>query len=281
MELIQLPYWGRSPQPSKVHFKRKFSVTPCGVFDEVSQTGTLYLYSQLIGKTNSNHITSILKYVVEEKKRTQRRKNRILRLNFDNCSVQKCFLMMAFACYLIKLGLYDFAEIHFRIAGHTKFSPDRMFAFFAEFLRKLDLFEVDDIVAAFLNEVNLRHAQKSPYSAVSLESFTDGKTTHFFDFKEFLSGHFEVFRNISKHQLFRARKDGAGVVFEMKENSNDADWEKVPFWNNEQKFKEKMETLPLVPLKAAKIKDLRDVLEFIPAGNLSYLSSTQAPSSSL
>jgi hypothetical protein len=67
----------------------------------------------------------------------------------------------------------------------------------------------------------------------------------------------------------------------MKENSNDADWEKVPFWNNEQKFKDKMETLPLVPLKAAKIKDLRDVLEFIPAGNLSYLSSTQAPSSSL
>ncbi len=228
MELIQLPFFGRSAQPSQTHFKRKFSVTPCGVFDEVTQTGELYLFSQLLGKTNSNHILSILNIAVLKKKAIVGGKARVLRLNFDNCSVQKCYLMIAYACYLVKNDHYDLVEIHFRIAGHTKFSPDRMFAYFSELLKALDLFEVEDIVHAWMAEYVISKG-KLPYSVTSLESTTSGKTDHFFDFKDFFKGHFKAFDGISSHHLIQISRKPRESLFRPRSSVTIHPGSKSPF----------------------------------------------------
>lgn len=109
MELLQLPSFGGSSQPAETFYLRKMSVTPAGVFDEVEQTGVTYLFSQLHGKTNSNHITSILDDAIDKKKKTGTN-NRKLRVNWDNCSVNKCYLLARYGIELIRLGLYDSVE---------------------------------------------------------------------------------------------------------------------------------------------------------------------------
>ncbi len=178
--------------------------------------------------------------------------------------------MIAYACYLVKNDHYDLVEIHFRIAGHTKFSPDRMFAYFSELLKALDLFEVEDIVHAWMAEYVISKG-KLPYSVTSLESTTSGKTDHFFDFKDFFKGLFKAFEGISSHHLIQISRKPKGIVVQTKEFSNDSSWVEVPFWKNKNEFDPEFKELPVVPLKAAKIKDLRDSLSFIPSGKLSYV----------
>ncbi len=270
MELVQLPFFGESQQPARVHFKRKFSVTPLGIFDEVEQTGVLYLYSQLLGKPNTNHIISILEIAINQKRKHQRRRNRVLRLNFDNCAVQKCYLMIAYACYLVKKGIYDVVEVHFRIAGHTKFSPDRMFAYFSELFKKLDLFEVEDLVDAWMAEFVVSQGNSS-YSVVSLDEIVDGKSTYFSDYKEYFKDHFKAFNTLNACHLFQVSLLNGKVAVATKEFSTDPDWQEVPFWNETINLKEGLQKLPLVPLNEAKLKDLRDCLSLIPAGKLSYV----------
>jgi hypothetical protein len=45
----------------------------------------------------------------------------------DNCGVNKGYLMCAFAISLVTLGIFDQVHLDWLVAGHTKFTPDRMF----------------------------------------------------------------------------------------------------------------------------------------------------------
>jgi hypothetical protein len=271
MELFQLPYWGLSPQPAPTFFLRKFSVTPFGVFDEVLRTGTVFLFSQLIGKTNSNHVLSILKLVIDRKKLIGSQA-RTLRLNFDNCNVQKCYLLIAFAMRLVFDDLYDLVEIHFKIAGHTKFNPDRMFGWLADLGRDKDIFEINDVLRFVADEKRLfgQRAQTS-YTVESLENFDkDCNAEHFFDYKKSYDKIFKSFQTISSMHQFRMRKVDGSVILEMKEFSTDSIWTSVKFFKKNPTFGA-LEKLKKVPMKEKKIKDLSTCLQYIPSGELSYL----------
>jgi hypothetical protein len=274
MELIQLPHFGGSAQPAESFYLRKMSVTPFGVFDEAEQTGVVYLFSQRHGKTNSNHVASILDDVVNKKKKSGVN-NRKLRVNFDNCSVNKCYLLCRFAVELIRSGRYDSVEFAFMVAGHTKFGPDRMFGWLSTVLKNVDIFEVTDIAMEVekAQSIYLRERKvASPYSVTIIDGFDDkGQSKFFGDWKSYFGDSFRPFGFLSELHRLKFSKSATSIAIKAKEKSSDNTWKPVKFLKPVKKGKRILKKLKKVPMKKAKIADLKRMTKFIPGGFLSYV----------
>ncbi len=277
MELLQLPHFGGSSQPAESFYLRKMSVTPAGIYDEVEQTGVTYVYSQLLGKTNANHIASLLDDTVRKKK--EKVDNRKLRANFDNCSVNKCYLLIRYGVELIRLKKYDIVDFSFMVAGHTKFSPDRMFGWKSGILSSSDLFEVSD-VKTVVDVARLRYSQEHkkncPYSVELVDSLdANDLSTFFSDWKEYFSGSYSQFGFISSLHRLKLGQSVSNPVLKGKEKSSDPEWKVIKFFNSSTEAskvnKEGPKRIPRVPLKKAKMDDLKKLTKYIPAGTLSYV----------
>ncbi len=270
MEKIQLPEFGASPQPAETYFFRNFSVTPHGIFDEFTGKGRVYLHSEIFGKTSGNHVLSILDMTIKMKK--LQANNRSLRVNWDNWKGNKCYVVLVYLCLLVDKGLYDEAEGAFMLAGHTKFSPDRMFAWLTELIKNRDLFEIADILGFVRSELLKRNEKErqSSYEVLSAEGLTeDGLSSFFWDYKAQMKSIPHSFKSIAKSHQFRIHKVDGKTVVDVKEFSDDSNFNRHP-------FKPPGPLTPLIrlkpsPLKAAKIKDLKKYLPYVPNGNLSYI----------
>ena len=144
-ELYQLPQWGASPQNQESYFKRKLSVTPMGVYDEGRDCGHMYFYSQEVGKTNSDHVISVIDKFIEDFGKGEKE----LVINMDNCAVNKNMYLVGYIILLVNWGYFQTVTLHFLIAEHTKFSPDRMFGWLDMATKHLDIFEVIDLLKPF------------------------------------------------------------------------------------------------------------------------------------
>ena len=268
MEILQLPKFGKYPQPSETFFERKFGVNPMGVFDEVRETGVTYLFSQNNGKSNSNHVASTLKYHIDILKSLF--DYREMLLNVDNCAVNKNHIIVAFAVMMVLTKVYDLFELHFLIAGHTKFSPDRMFAFLTLLLRLKDVFGIEDILKAFTDHQKSKgqNAQRS-YSVESLESFTNNEANNFYDYKDLLEDEIKKIKDFNKYHRFRAKRVNGEVLLEAKEFSTQSKWKLIQTFRN-KKFS-KLKKIKRVEMKEAKKADLKKQERFIPSGKFSFL----------
>ncbi len=268
MEIMQLPHFGKSPQPAETFFERKFGVNPMGVFDEVRGTGTTYLFSQNNGKTNSNHVASILQHHINILKGLL--DNREALINVDNCAVNKNHIIVAFGVMLVLNKIYDIVELHFLIAGHTKFSPDRMFAFISQLMKSKDIFGIEDILKIFEDHQRSKGAtaQKS-YTVESLEEFTNNKCNNFFDYKELLEDLVDKIKGFNSFHRFRARRENSLVILEVKEFSTDYTW-KVLQIIGKTKFSANKK-LVKVQMSEAKRADLIKQQRFIPSGRFTFL----------
>lgn len=272
MEKVQFPHFGSSSQAAETFYQRKMSVTPCGVVDEVDGTGITYLFSEQAGKMNSNHMVNILEETVDKMK--EKSDSRHFKLNLDNCAVNKCYLVLRWVADLLVEGLYDTAEIHFMVAGHTKFGPDRMFGWLTSVVNNSDLFELDDVAKAVAKaRVAYFKANKKehPYDVVIVDSFSEnGKSYFFSDFKEYYDGSYSEFGTISKlHRLKFEKVDDTPILF-AKEFSEDETWTRIDFVTNYD-INKGLNELEKVALKPAKLADLQKQLKFIPGGVLSYV----------
>ena len=122
-ELYQLPYWGASPQNQESYFKRKMSVTPMRIYDEERNLGHVYFYSQQLGKTNSDHVISVIDKFIEDFGSGGKH----LIINMDNCAVNKNMFLVGYIILLVEWDYFESVTLHFLITRHTKFSPDHMF----------------------------------------------------------------------------------------------------------------------------------------------------------
>ncbi len=275
MELLQLPSFEGSSQPAETFYLRKYSATPLGLFDEVKGTGVTYLFSQLHGKTNSNHVTSVLDHGIKEKKKTGVN-NRKLRVNLDNCSVNKCYMLIRYGIELIRLKIYDSVEFCFMVAGHTKFSPDRMFGWLSGVLKVVDIFELSDVATA-VDAARLQylraHKREAPYSVKIVDSFnSEGLSTFFYDWKSYFMGSYTPFGFLNELHCLKVSLSSSGIELKAKEKTSDSSWKPIKFLNNSKVGKRKLKNLPMVPLKPAKVADLLKMAKFIPGGKLSYAS---------
>ena len=270
MEKIQLPAFGQSAQPAATYFLRKFSVTPNGIYDEVTGKGIVYLHSELFGKTSADHVISVLDKTISNKKASGIN-NRHFIFNADNWKGNKNFMVILYLALLVKNGLYDEAEAAFMLPGHTKFSPDRMFAWLANMLKMRDIFEISDIIeiAGPDNRVAGPSRQES-YSVVSGDEVDEsGMSILFSNYKAQLKSNYRQFRGISKFHRFRVRNEKNNIIVEYKPFSDSPNWTKVNFLID--KALPALTKLKPLPLKKAKINDLKKHLPYVPGKKLSYI----------
>lgn len=140
----QVHYPSNPWQPGPMYF---LCPRKCGIFGVCAegfpkQVNFLVDESMLIGK-GANAVISFLdhffaNYGIGEK---------IVNLHCDNCSGQnKNNYLIWYLLWRVMCGLHDRIELHFLVAGHTKFAPDWCFGLLKQRYRKSVVSCLDDLV---------------------------------------------------------------------------------------------------------------------------------------
>ena len=195
-------------------------------------------------------------------------------MQLDNCSVNKCYAITRYAAHLVKSGMYDEVQLCFMIPGHTKFNPDRMFAWLSNLLRGIDIFEINDIVTA-VETSRLDHfsqyGKDLPYSVESVDGFNSREESlNFFDWNSRFEGTFKRFGFLNESHLLKIGRKAGKVSLHVQQYSESPKIE-TEFLIESKKLPS-LVRLKKVPLKDAKVNDLRKMMKFIPGGNLSYVA---------
>ena len=284
-QLVLLPTFGSTPQPSEEHFRCKFSVCPMGVCDEGDTNGTTYLYDESCGKTSSNTILSV---IMEHMRSHESRcsKYRALMLTMDNAAPNKSNTFAQVAYALVMESVFDCVVLHYLVAGHTKFSPDRMFGFNASALKGAAMFEPEDILSRLRDPI----LTTPSYDCRLLF------LRHFRDYAKLMQGSPEI-EGISEAHWIRVCIDG-GVPVVGTKKSLDAPWCRAvcPGFSvvKSAQAKQKRDKWPTFippPLFAAlplqrhhlserKIRDFQLLEKYVPTGWLSYAHPPAPPGNS-
>ena len=146
-----VPYWGHSPQPGSTYYLQKMSHDVFGIVNHGTNASTVYLFDERVGPKNTDHTVSYTTHYISELPDWIRR----IHIFMDNTSsTNKNRFMMAWALEMISQKKLDFLRISFLIAGHTKFSPDILFAKITQTYNRSDVFNTGE-----LQEVIATHAQ--------------------------------------------------------------------------------------------------------------------------
>ena len=106
-----------------------------GLVDEGSEQGKAFIWDESLHATTTNHLmTCIWMYILCHHEGQKK-----LRMTLDNCSVNKCYMLIAFIVSLVIFGFFDEIDLCWLVVGHTKFSPDRMFGLISSALRTSDV----------------------------------------------------------------------------------------------------------------------------------------------
>lgn len=241
----------------KLNNGRKYGVTPLGIFNEGQGKGLTYFIPCECGKLNSNHVISAINLHIS----TNPSKTTLI-LSFDNCAVNKNKYVIAFCYELVNSGVFAEVQIHFMVAGHTKFAPDRMFAYNTNMIKDKPMYEVIDLVKA------VNSGRSKSYRAEEIQ-VGDGRLL---DYKGAYEYMFPALTGIQKYHCFRFTKATATLArLEVKEWT-ESDWvEKHSF--KAKKGHQQTQKLPLSrkELSAKKLADLKKQAVFVPDG-LSYVT---------
>ena len=105
----------------------------------------MYLFDERIGPKNTDHTISFLNnywLTVTHQYPWIRR----LAIFLDNAtSTNKNKYLFAWAMEMVHSGKVDFIHISFMLAGHTKFSPDRLFSVIGSSYKTTDVFTINDL----------------------------------------------------------------------------------------------------------------------------------------
>ena len=135
-----MPYWGRSPQPGQTYYLQKVSYDVFGIVDHREDTGHVYLISEIYGPKNTDHTVSYLLHYLKSTGSVPSWVKRV-QVFLDNAgSTNKNQYLMGSVYEIVERGIFNFMRISFMIAGHTKFSPDRLFAILAKSYYSSDVF---------------------------------------------------------------------------------------------------------------------------------------------
>jgi len=106
-----------------------------GIVNEGSNEGHGFLWDETLKAASSNHVmTCIWMYIL-----LSGHGERNLRLTLDNCAVNKSYMFVAFCMTLVIFRFFDQVDLCWLVAGHTKFSPDRMFGLVSSALKVTDV----------------------------------------------------------------------------------------------------------------------------------------------
>ena len=102
--------------------------------------------------------------------------------------------LIGYFAFLIALGCYKEVTLHYMVAGHTHFSPDRVFGWLRGQLKNSDIFDMEDV------RKKLNHPDLAPrYSGVEL------KANDFEKWSDLISPSFSKCRGIKGWHWIRLR----------------------------------------------------------------------------
>ncbi|XP_051985316.1 uncharacterized protein LOC127645673 [Xyrauchen texanus] len=130
-------------------------------------------------------------------------------LHCDNCSGQnKNNFMLWYLAWRVGHKLHDKIEIHFLIAGHTKFSPDCGFGLIKQAYMKTRVNTLADIAEVVENSSPVSHL-----NIPQLVGTAEGKVlVQTFDWQQHLTRHFRRLPQIKSYQHFSFEAKRPGVV---------------------------------------------------------------------
>jgi len=133
MRTLKMPHLKR--QANKLYYHRGVKLYTLGIWDEGMKKGDVYTWDETKGAATSEHVIQAL----EQWRKTHHQGEGTLRLTFDNCSVNKSNLVLAYCCHLVAAGHFKHVYVDFQVAGHTKFAPDRVFAWLSHLWERNDV----------------------------------------------------------------------------------------------------------------------------------------------
>ena len=122
---------------------------------------------------------------------------------------------MAYVRFLVTTKLFDKVVVHYLVTGHTKFSPDRMFGWASNVIKKLDLFSAADVVDGINNQ------QNQSYSAI----LCTRKMIK--DWEPYIKSNFKKIVGVNQCHLVEVLRDDENVNTRSKHSSADKQWNNI------------------------------------------------------
>ena len=139
------PYWGQSPQPGSTYYLMKHSTEIFGIVDHRNDSGHTFLFSEQFGPKNTDHTVSFLEKYIKSVQDAYPWIERLL-LFLDNAtSTNKNRYLISWAMEMVEQEIVSSVHICFLVAGHTKFTPDRLFASCSKTYNKHDVFNEEEL----------------------------------------------------------------------------------------------------------------------------------------
>jgi hypothetical protein len=218
----QQPSWIYHASPPKVHL--------FGVHNEATgeQINFVLDESELLNKGVNGTLSMVLAAI-----RKLNRGEKHLKLNCDNCAGQnKNNTTIRTLLLLIFGGCYDTIELHFMIAGHTKFSPDRSFGMIKKLYNKSTIYTKEQFVEVVKNS--------SPKGLNQVQCYENGKGFRYTNFKV-LEKYFEKLPKIRKYHHFLFSANNLGIV-KVKEFVDDS-WIEINLWKDKSRIMENIKEI--------------------------------------
>lgn len=200
----QVHYPSNPLQPGPLYFKTPRKCGIFGVCAEGSNTQLNYLIdeAQSCGKGANSVVSMVhhyLKYFTSEKK---------ISLHADNCVAQnKNNIMVSYLMWRVVVGLSQSCELHFMLAGHTRFSPDRFFGLIKRKYRHTKTSSLREIAEIVKNSTTT--GQNMAYI---IGADDPSKPFFYYNWSEYLSTFFTNIPLITSYHHFRCNSTNPGVV---------------------------------------------------------------------
>ncbi len=142
-----IPYWGYPAQPGSTYYFQKVSNEVFGIIDHCDNSGYIFLFDERIGPKNTDHTLSYLEKRIQETTAQYPWISRVLVFLDNATSTNKNRYLFSWDMEKVEQGQLDYIRFCFMVAGHTKFTPDRLFAQIANSYNKEDVFTMSELQA--------------------------------------------------------------------------------------------------------------------------------------
>lgn len=140
-----LPYWGYSAQPASTYYKQKLTYDNFGAVVHTDPANFFFLFHEAdVGSKTADHTISCLDRVITSHIPAWVRHVTIV---LDNAQVNKNQFTVGFLGQLVNSGRLQTVRLLLMIPGHTKFSPDEVFARVSHTYYNQDVFTGEELAA--------------------------------------------------------------------------------------------------------------------------------------
>ena len=140
-----IPFWGQSSQPGSTYYLQKLSHDVFGLVNHASDSSMVCIFDERVGPKNTDHTLSYMTHYLNKMADLPAWVRRIHIFLDNTVSTNKNRYTMSWASEMVQQDVFEFIRISFMIAGHTKFSPDHLFARISKSFNCSDVFTAEEL----------------------------------------------------------------------------------------------------------------------------------------